>query len=196
MVLFGLGDYMLKKNINGAWSDIETVKRKTSGVWSSCSEVKKKFDGAWSLIWIPTKNIQIYKSDSTNDFTLKEYDGDIMIRNRNYNTYIVRSKKFYLAPYHSISYDYVTYIYTNYGGSLKIGVYVNRTNWSGSLENSITTTSSGATTRGTYSYKNPYNETVEVYLLLRVSYTDFYIENCKLIEMYDETGATAHKLYC
>ena len=187
---------MFQKKINGAWSNIETVKRKTGGVWSSCSEVKKKFDGAWSLIWIPTKNIRIYKSDSTNDFTLKEYNDDILIMNRDSNTYTVRSEKFYLAPSHSISYDYVAYIYTNYGGSLKIGVYVSRTNWSGSLENNVTTTSSGATTRGTYSYKNPHNETIEVYLLLRINHTDFYIKNCELIEMYDETGATAHKLYC
>ena len=187
---------MFQKKINGSWSDIETVKRKISGAWENCSEVQKKFNGIWSLIWLPTKNIKIYKDDSTNNFSLQEYDGDIMIKNRNYNTYIVRSEKFYLSPGHSISYDYLTYIYTNSGGSLKIGVHVTRTNWSGSLENNIKSTSSGATTRGTYSYKNPFNETIEVYLLMRISYTDFYIKNCKLIETYGETGATAHKLFC
>ena len=187
---------MFQKKINGAWSNIETVKRKTSGVWSSCSEVKKKFDGAWSLIWIPTKNIRIYKSDSTNDFTLKKYDDDILIMNLESNTFTVRSDKFYLPPSHSISYDYSAYIYTSYGGSLKIGVYVSRTNWSGSLENNVTPSSSGSNVRGTYSYKNPHNETVEVHLLISIDHTDLYIKNCELIEKYGETGATAHKLYC
>lgn len=42
---------MLKKKVNGAWSNISSVKRKTNGTWSDCSTVKKGYSGAWSEVW-------------------------------------------------------------------------------------------------------------------------------------------------
>lgn len=195
MVHSGHGDFMFQKKINGAWSDIETVKRKTNGAWENCSEVQKKFNGVWSIIWLPAKEIEIYKDDSTNG-SIEEYRDNIMIRNRNINTVTIRSEIFYLSPYHTISYDYTACIYTNSGGSLEIGAYVKRKNWMGPITEKITSTSSGADISGTYSFKNSFNETLEVHLLIYVCYSDFYIKNCKLIETYGETGATAHKLFC
>ena len=42
---------MLKKKVNGAWSNISAVKRKTNGSWSDCTSVKKKYNGSWTKVW-------------------------------------------------------------------------------------------------------------------------------------------------
>lgn len=50
MVHCGRGD-MLKKKVNGSWSNISDVKRKTNGSWTNCTSVKKKNNGTWSKVW-------------------------------------------------------------------------------------------------------------------------------------------------
>lgn len=65
MVLFGRGDFMFQKKINGAWSNIETVKRKTGGTWTNCSIVQKKFNGVWSIVWLKQLNFTSNSSYAT-----------------------------------------------------------------------------------------------------------------------------------
>lgn len=178
---------MFQKKINGAWSNIETVKRKTSGIWSSCSEIKKKIDGVWTLIWIPAKSIGIY-SKSDVEVTIKEYDGNIRIQESNYNSAYVVSNDFYLAPYHAISYDYSAY---DIFGKLTIGIYLTRSGWMGSIDDNIT----ASTSSGVYSFKNSFNETVKVSLLIRISRSVLYIKKFKLIETNGDTVVATHKLF-
>lgn len=42
---------MLKKKVNGSWSNISDVKRKTNGSWSDCTSVQKKYNGSWFKVW-------------------------------------------------------------------------------------------------------------------------------------------------
>lgn len=50
-VLYGRGDYMLKKKINGSWQNTSMLKKKVNGAWSDCSFAQKKYNGAWSFVW-------------------------------------------------------------------------------------------------------------------------------------------------
>lgn len=38
---------MLKKKVNGSWSDTSMLKKQDNGVWSYISNLKKKINGAW-----------------------------------------------------------------------------------------------------------------------------------------------------
>ena len=50
-VLYGHGDSMLKKKINGSWQLLSAVKKKINGSWQDCSIVRKKVNGIWSTVW-------------------------------------------------------------------------------------------------------------------------------------------------
>lgn len=50
ITIYGRGN-MLKKKVNGSWSNISAVKRKTNGSWSDCTSVKKKYNGSWTKVW-------------------------------------------------------------------------------------------------------------------------------------------------
>lgn len=54
MGLYGLGDCMLKKKVNGSWADTSMLKKQDNGVWSDCTFAKKKNNGAWSIVWLKT----------------------------------------------------------------------------------------------------------------------------------------------
>lgn len=41
-MIYGHGDCMLKKKINGTWNYLSFVKKKVSGSWANCDTVKKK----------------------------------------------------------------------------------------------------------------------------------------------------------
>ena len=59
---------MLKKKVNGAWSNISNVKRKTNGSWTNCTSVKKKNNGAWTIIY-PSSTFAVRKKEfKTNSF--------------------------------------------------------------------------------------------------------------------------------
>ena len=51
MAIYGHGDCMLKKKVNGAWNYLSFVKKKVSGSWADCDTLKKYFNGAWSTVW-------------------------------------------------------------------------------------------------------------------------------------------------
>lgn len=51
IILYGRGDCMLKKKINGSWQNISMLKKRVNGAWSDCSTVQKKYNGTWSIVW-------------------------------------------------------------------------------------------------------------------------------------------------
>lgn len=53
---------MLKKKVNGSWSNISSVKRKTNGSWTNCTSVKKKYNGSWVTVY-PFSNFILNKKN-------------------------------------------------------------------------------------------------------------------------------------
>lgn len=41
----------LQKNVNGAWVDVENLKRYENGAWVDCESAKKYVNGAWEEVW-------------------------------------------------------------------------------------------------------------------------------------------------
>ena len=54
----------LQKNINGAWEDIENLKRYEAGAWVDCESAKKYADGAWQEVWSSGYKFDIFEDDS------------------------------------------------------------------------------------------------------------------------------------
>ena len=99
IMTYGRGS-MLKKKVNGVWSNLASVKRKTNGSWSDCTSVKKKYSGAWSEVW--------GKSEVTvnTDFLLHHTDGYWYASSSAYTPYY----------YYLVNFDYL-FLQTRGSGS-------------------------------------------------------------------------------
>lgn len=106
MVHFGRGDFMFQKKINGAWSNITTVKRKTNGAWTSCYTVQKKYNGTWSVVWLCSRNIIINDPNGSYGVSKRATSAGLQIEQTGYAS---NSGKpyfdFYLRAGHTLSFE-------------------------------------------------------------------------------------------
>lgn len=57
----------IKKYVNEAWEDCESMKRYESGAWQDCDSVKKYQDGAWVEIWTAVQFMKQLANTTTAD---------------------------------------------------------------------------------------------------------------------------------
>lgn len=181
MAIYGRGDFMLKKKINGAWDYLSFVKKKVSGSWADCDTLKKYFNGAWSTIWQrwpagfsaypgrPSSVSYSYLATTTagGNMLMKLYnrqsnDGEEL----KVTTYNGTSRAFYINAGETI---FVDYIYTQSGNCYES--YIMITDFQGRIyEYLLSPTTSNSS--GTVSYTP--TSGFSGYLIFKVHNSDVY----------------------
>lgn len=179
MVLYGRGDFMLKKKINGTWQNISMLKKRNLSIWQNCSTVRKKYNGTWSIVWqrwnanlalsTNTSSVASYKyyakATSGGNILIKlsnrqsSDDGSLSVTTANGSDYV-----FHLRFDERI---YVDYVYTQSGNCYAASIFIDYLGTfptSTTLLNGLTSNSSG-----TVSYK----PTIDYYGCLRFIVSNF-----------------------
>ena len=157
MAIYGCGDCMLKKKVNGSWQNITTLKKKVNGSWSDCSTVQKKYNGAWSIVWqrwnarftayartSSTASYSYLATTTANDnMLMKLYNRQSSDNGQlDVTTYNGSAYAFQLRVGETI---YVDYVYTQSGNCYEASILINDLGYSvnSTLLNGLTSNASG-----------------------------------------------------